>query len=376
MTPARFNKETQAFEPHHETKLAHADAKAKVLKPQLKWRHLASGSKMVMTPLFRNLSRALSAVQAATADLWKQVQIDAGVPEVEVVERWLIDDADELAKRVMDMNERTQHNAPMVAHDIEQLFTNIGIEDLKEKISELIDAVWDLKVSDVRREMQVRTRQNGRARTGMTADDIHLIAYAKKLQKDPEWVTTEDLGRQRNSPNKRIIQREELKQWVALAVDHSYVQVGNELLQQSMGIPQGMNASPFLSNLYLFMYELNFMKQFMRPGSGTGVNGNYRKRQFFRRYFQGVVRFQDDRLDLDGTYATKAMYDAETWTDDTGKKWKGIYPKQYLTVTEEATSFDVVTHQDVNVRRVVTTGQDQAKGLQICSACAAAFLQE
>jgi len=30
--------------------------------------------------------------------------------------------------------------------------------------------------------------------------------------------------------------------------------------KQDIGIPQGMNASPFLSNLYLFMYELRFMK--------------------------------------------------------------------------------------------------------------------
>ena len=45
-----------------------------------------------------------------------------------------------------------------------------------------------------------------------------------------------------------------------LAVDHSYCKAGEELKKQSMGIPMGMNASPFpfLSNLYLFMYELIF----------------------------------------------------------------------------------------------------------------------
>jgi len=66
---------------------------------------------------------------------------------------------------------------------------------------------------------------------------------------------------------------------------YSYCKVGEELKKQSMGIPMGMNASPFLSNLYLFMYELTFMKQFM-------VNKNSRK--FLRDNFMCCVRFQDD----------------------------------------------------------------------------------
>jgi hypothetical protein len=35
--------------------------------------------------------------------------------------------------------------------------------------------------------------------------DLDMYMYAKKLKKDPEWKTTAEVGRMRNSPNKRIV---------------------------------------------------------------------------------------------------------------------------------------------------------------------------
>jgi len=68
----------------------------------------------------------------------------------------------------------------------------------------------------------------------------------------------------KNCASRRIITLEMLQKWLELAIKHSYVRVGNDgVLKQEVGIPQGMNASPWISNLYLYMYELRFMRQFM-----------------------------------------------------------------------------------------------------------------
>jgi hypothetical protein len=147
----------------------------------------------------------------------------------------------------------------MAAFDVEQLFTNIEQKDLKAKMHQLFDMLWQMMCDE--RKKTVATRSG---KDGMPPDKMHLVIYAKKLKKDPEWKITTEVAGMRNSPNKRIVSLAELKEWVTLAVDHIYCKVGEELKKQSMGIPMGMNASPFLSNLYLFMYEFIFTKQFMR----------------------------------------------------------------------------------------------------------------
>ena len=37
------------------------------------------------------------------------------------------------------------------------------------------------------------------------------------------------------------------------------MQVGNKVMRQAIGIPMGTNCAPFLANLLLFMYELEFV---------------------------------------------------------------------------------------------------------------------
>ena len=265
------------------------------------------------------------------------------------VPQWLVPSADEVFERVEQANSMENPDSPMAAFDIEQLFTNIEQKDLKAKMHKLFDMLWQMMCDE--RKKTINTRSG---RDGMTPDKIHLVIYAKKLKKDPEWKTTAEVGKTRNSPNKRIVSLAELKEWVTLAVDHSYCKVGEELKKQSMGIPMGMNASPFLSNLYLFMYELIFMKQFM---------GDRDSRKFFRDNFMCCVRFQDDRWVLAGKYEKKAMYSNIKWGEDgeTTKPWNGIYPGEYLKVTEEGeASYDITTHQDLNIMR--TAGKPSKDG--------------
>ena len=51
MTPTKWDSETQSWVKVHEKVITKADATAKVLKESFKWRHLASGANIALTPL-------------------------------------------------------------------------------------------------------------------------------------------------------------------------------------------------------------------------------------------------------------------------------------------------------------------------------------
>ena len=46
-------------------------------------------------------------------------------------------------------------------------------------------------------------------------------------------------------------------------LDNLYVQIGDKLLLQTVGIPMGVSCAPFLANLMLFMYEFKFIDKFI-----------------------------------------------------------------------------------------------------------------
>ena len=54
------------------------------------------------------------------------------------------------------------------------------------------------------------------------------------------------------------------EKWINYLLDNLYVQVGDELLlRQVIGIPMGVSCAPYLANLMLFMYELEFFDAFI-----------------------------------------------------------------------------------------------------------------
>ena len=43
-------------------------------------------------------------------------------------------------------------------------------------------------------------------------------------------------------------------------VDNIYIQVGNKIFRQTIGIPMGTDCAPFIADLFLFYHEYKFMK--------------------------------------------------------------------------------------------------------------------
>ena len=50
------------------------------------------------------------------------------------------------------------------------------------------------------------------------------------------------------------ITEDQLVEQIKFPVDHIYIQVGNKIFRQIIGIPMGTDCAPFLANLFLFYY--------------------------------------------------------------------------------------------------------------------------
>ena len=60
---------------------------------------------------------------------------------------------------------------------------------------------------------------------------------------------------------------DQLVKLIKLLVDNIYIQVGNKIFRQTIGIPMGTDCAPLLANLFLFYYEYKFMKEKLKQSS-------------------------------------------------------------------------------------------------------------
>ena len=82
------------------------------------------------------------------------------------------------------------------------------------------------------------------------------------------------------------ITEDQLVKLIKFLVDNIYIQVGNKIFRQTIGIPMGTDCAPLLANLFLFYYEYNFMKEKLKHNSQIA------------KIFSNTFRYIDDLLTL------------------------------------------------------------------------------
>jgi hypothetical protein len=56
----------------------------------------------------------------------------------------------------------------------------------------------------------------------------------------------------------------DIKDMLSFLVDNVYVAFGDQVFQQSVGIPNGTNCGPLLADLFLYSYEGVFVEKLLR----------------------------------------------------------------------------------------------------------------
>ena len=81
----------------------------------------------------------------------------------------------------------------------------------------------------------------------------------------------------------------ELLELLEFLIDNVYIQVGNKVFRQRIGVPMGTDCVPLLGNLFLFYYEYKYMRHLIRS--------NLR----LANKFSSTVRYIDDLLTLNNS---------------------------------------------------------------------------
>ena len=76
-----------------------------------------------------------------------------------------------------------------------------------------------------------------------------------------KWINAD--GKYGDTKSKKVITLARFEKWINYLLDNLYVQIGDQLLRQVIGIPMGVSCAPYLANLMLFMYELEFFDAFI-----------------------------------------------------------------------------------------------------------------
>jgi hypothetical protein len=77
----------------------------------------------------------------------------------------------------------------------------------------------------------------------------------------------------------------DIKEILGFLSDNSFVVVGNQMFQQTVGIPMGTNCAPLFADLFLYSYEADFIQKLL-----------YEKNKPLAVAFNSTFRYIDDIL--------------------------------------------------------------------------------
>ena len=96
---------------------------------------------------------------------------------------------------------------------------------------------------------------------------------------------------------RQSLTEDRLISYVEYLIDNIYVNVGNGVYRQCVGIPMGTDCAPLLANLFLFFYEYRYMKSLIKSNIHMA------------RRFNNTMCYIDDLLVLNNTNFGDAIQD-------------------------------------------------------------------
>ena len=110
-----------------------------------------------------------------------------------------------------------------------------------------------------------------------------------------------------------------------ILIDNLFVIFGGRVLQQTVGIPMGTNCVPLLADLFLYLYEADFIQGLLKK--------NEKK---LARSFNFTLRYIDDVLSLNSRFGdfVDRIYPIELEIEDTTDKDRSTSYTSTLTVRD------------------------------------------
>ena len=129
----------------------------------------------------------------------------------------------------------------MKTFDFSTLYTKIPLDDLKEKLNEIVDKAF----------------KGGHNK------------YIQITSKTARWF---------HSKKNESFTKEDIFSMIDLVIDNSFFKFGDKVFRQSIGKPMGIDPAPQMANLYLYYYEAKFMEMLTKENYSAAKKFNYTRR--------------------------------------------------------------------------------------------------
>ena len=241
---------------------------------------------------------------------------------IKVNDTWILKNSQGVVEMCERLNRHKSRDrarkSNMKTFDFEQMYTNIELDALVEKMDEVV-ALGFRKQRELTRDTVLELSLDGEHKWLRNKQPVH-----------------------KNSAKRVYVDEAVLRRWIDYLVRNTYLHVGSELVvQQCVGLPMGTNCAVHLANYFLFGYEYDFVRRAVSAG----------KREVLEA-FRWTLRFIDDLVSVDNPLFRPFCYFDITEVID---GLAGIYPK-FLNLKEESNSELEVDYIDTTIYRVDGVG--------------------
>ena len=243
---------------------------SKMHKTPPKFRYITSGVNSSLSVLSEHVGKCLKTLLKAAKNQSNYENKFNGFNDF-----FIIDDRKEVVElmEMMNANRRKGGRKKVSTYDFSTLYTSIPHDKLKDQLKEFVTQLFQKKEKN-----------------------FIISSYHKAYMSENKSKRSSDVS----------FTKEELIKAIEMIVDNSYVLYKNCIYRQVIGIPTGTSCAPHLANIFLFMYESQYIK-------GLIISGRVREAALLSQIF----RYQDDAI----VFNDNGLF---------GEIWKDIYPEELL----------------------------------------------
>ena len=221
----------------------------KLHKTPYKQRYIAGSSKCSTKPLSLILTKILTAVKEKLQMYCATTYARSGVNQM-----WILKNSKELLENLKSQN--FSHINSIKTYDFTTLYTTIPHDKLKTRLFDIIDNCFFNK--------------NGKRKYKYLVIG-HRMNYFVVHHSDATHKYSEV----------------DIKNMLEFLIDNIFVVFGDQVFQQSVGIPMGTNCAPLLADLFLYSYEAEFIQRLL-----------HEKKKSLAVAFNLTFRYIDDVLSI------------------------------------------------------------------------------
>ena len=221
---------------------------SKMHKIPPKFRYITSGVKSSMSLLSEHIGKCLKTLLKSAKSNSRYAN-----KYTEYNDYFIIDDRKDVIELMefMNANRKKGGRKKVSTYDFSTLYTSIPHDKLKSKMKEFVDNVF---------------QKSGKKFINSSKNNTYL-------------------SKKRSDRSDASFSKDELITAIEMLIDNCYIAYKNCVYRQVIGIPMGTNCAPYLANIFLFMYESQYIKTLLDRGQVKKAS-----------LLSNIFRYQDDAI--------------------------------------------------------------------------------